>query len=131
MPRSIHFRLYRKHFYFILKLTLFILIVYSTFSGASKQEITNGARIDVALNEKYDGSYIGVSREIAHASVGFGIHKRGPVRRAPVSKILVCRPKRPRRFSLCEFVNEKDENDVDGQRAYISGHNRQVTRVQT
>ncbi|XP_065211884.1 polycomb protein Suz12 [Planococcus citri] len=87
-------------------------------------EITNGARIDVALNEKYDGSYIGVSREIAHAGVGFGIHKRGPVRRAPVSKILVCHPKRPRRFSLTEFVNEKDENDVDGQRAYISGHNR-------
>lgn len=49
------------------------------------------------------------------------------MRRAPVSKILVCHPKRPRRFSLSEFLNEKDDNDgLDGQRAYISGHNRWV-----
>lgn len=84
------------------------------------QEISNGARIDVALNDKYDGSYIGPSRDFFHGNKSFGISKRGPVRRAPVSKILVCHPKRPRRFSLQEFLNEKDDNDgVD-----ISGHNR-------
>ena len=84
------------------------------------QEMLNGARIDVALNEKYDGSYIGPSRELTLGSKTYGISRRGPVCRAPVSKILVCHPKRPRRFSLQELLNEKDENDgVD-----ISGHNR-------
>lgn len=96
------------------------------FSSSSfLQEISNGARIDVALNEKYDGSYIGPSRDIVHGNKSFGISKRGPVRRAPVSKILVCHPKRPRRFSLQEFLNEKDDNDgVD-----ISGHNRYCVRM--
>ncbi|KAK7590161.1 hypothetical protein V9T40_001774 [Parthenolecanium corni] len=86
-------------------------------------EIPNGARIDVSLNDKYDGSYIGASRDIVHGSIGLG-RKRGPVRRAPVSKILVCHPKRPRVCSLIEFLHEKDDVDVVDGRAFISGHNR-------
>lgn len=93
----------------------------------SYTEISNGARIDVALNDKYDGSYIGPSRDFFHGNKSFGISKRGPIRRAPVSKILVCHPKRPRRFSLQEFLNEKDDNDgVD-----ISGHNRMYHHTST
>jgi hypothetical protein len=48
------------------------------------------------------------------------------VRRTSVSNILVCRPKRPKP-SLSEFL-ELDENEFDGQRPYITGHNRYCTR---
>lgn len=98
-------------------------IVEGTHNALLEQEIPNGARIDVSLNDKYDGSYIGASRDIVHGTIGLG-RKRGPVRRAPVSKILVCHPKRPRVYSLSEFLHEKDDVDVVDGRAFISGHNR-------
>ncbi|XP_012527671.1 polycomb protein suz12-B isoform X3 [Monomorium pharaonis] len=62
--------------------------------------IPQGARIDVAINECYDG----------------------PTRRTSVTNILVCRPKRTKP-SLSEFL-ELDENEFESQRPYITGHNR-------
>ncbi|XP_014473293.1 PREDICTED: polycomb protein suz12-B isoform X2 [Dinoponera quadriceps] len=62
--------------------------------------IPQGARIDVAINECYDG----------------------PTRRTSVTNILVCRPKRTKP-SLSEFL-ELEENEFESQRPYITGHNR-------
>ncbi|XP_024884255.1 polycomb protein suz12-B isoform X2 [Temnothorax curvispinosus] len=62
--------------------------------------IPQGARIDVAINECYDG----------------------PTRRTSVTNIVVCRPKRTKP-SLSEFL-ELDENEFESQRPYITGHNR-------
>ncbi|PNF35214.1 Polycomb protein suz12-B [Cryptotermes secundus] len=84
--------------------------------------IPQGARIDVAINECYDGSYTGSPHDLISQPPGFAFSRNGPVRRTSVSNILVCRPKRPKP-SLSEFL-ELDENEFDGQRPYITGHNR-------
>ncbi|XP_075225635.1 polycomb protein Su(z)12 [Lycorma delicatula] len=84
--------------------------------------IPQGARIDVAINEHYDGSYTGSPQDLISQPPGLAFSRSGPVRRTSVSNILVCHPKRPRP-SLSEFV-ELDENEFDCQRPYITGHNR-------
>ncbi|XP_014609982.1 PREDICTED: polycomb protein suz12-B isoform X1 [Polistes canadensis] len=92
--------------------------------------IPQGARIDVAINECYDGSYAGSPHElITQPSAPFGAvaasgqqRSNGPTRRTSVTNILVCRPKRTKP-SLSEFL-ELDENEFESQRPYITGHNR-------
>ncbi|KFM78883.1 Polycomb protein suz12, partial [Stegodyphus mimosarum] len=79
-----------------------------------------GARIDVSINESYDGSYVGNPNDLH--STGFAFSRTGPARRNPVTHVIVCRPKRPAP-SLSEFL-EPDDTDADGPRSYISGHNR-------
>lgn len=86
------------------------------------QPLPQGARIDVAINESYDGSYTGPPQDLVMQPPGMAFSRNGPVRRTVVSNILVCHPKRPRP-SLSEFL-ELDENEFDGQRPYITGHNR-------
>ncbi|KAL1129190.1 hypothetical protein AAG570_013720 [Ranatra chinensis] len=77
----------------------------------------SGARIDVSLNEGYDGSYSG-----APSGGGGGARGAGPVRRTPLSHVIVCHPRRPHP-ALTEFLH-MDENEFDAQRPYITGHNR-------
>ncbi|XP_012268132.1 polycomb protein suz12-B isoform X2 [Athalia rosae] len=84
--------------------------------------ITQGARIDVAINECYDGSYSGSPHELISQPSGVAFARTGPTRRTSVTNILVCRPKRTKP-SLSEFL-ELDENDFESQRPYITGHNR-------
>uniref|UniRef100_A0A8C7MT41 SUZ12 polycomb repressive complex 2 subunit n=1 Tax=Oncorhynchus kisutch TaxID=8019 RepID=A0A8C7MT41_ONCKI len=80
-----------------------------------------GARIDVSINERYDGVHAGNPRDI-HSQPGFAFSRNGPVKRSPVTHILVCRPKRLLPPSLCEFL-EADGGEGDQQRI-IPGHNR-------
>lgn len=49
-----------------------------------------GARIDVSINECYDGSYVGNPQDI-HSQPGFAFSRNGPVKRTAVTHILVCR----------------------------------------
>uniref|UniRef100_T1JJ78 Prokaryotic-type class I peptide chain release factors domain-containing protein n=1 Tax=Strigamia maritima TaxID=126957 RepID=T1JJ78_STRMM len=86
-----------------------------TYTAHSK-----GARIDVSINECYDGSYAGNPHEIH--TPGFAFSRNGPVRRTPVTNVMVCRPKRPPP-SLSEFL-EPDDSEFDGPRPYVTGHNR-------
>lgn len=81
-----------------------------------------GARVDVAINECYDGSYSGNPHDLHSQPPGFAFSRNGPVRRTPVTNVMVCRPKRlpP---NLSEFF-EPDESEYDGPRPYITGHNR-------
>jgi polycomb protein SUZ12 len=82
------------------------------------QYIDEGAkgRIDIYVNELYDGSYSGAPHDILLGS------QRGPTRRNVVTNIMVFRPRRPT-FKMDEFF-EADDGELDQQRQYISGHNR-------
>ncbi|XP_077055090.1 polycomb protein suz12-B [Siphateles boraxobius] len=80
-----------------------------------------GARIDVSINECYDGSYVGNPQDI-HSQPGFAFSRNGPVKRTAVTHILVCRPKRTKP-SLSEFL-ESEDGEPEQQRTYVSGHNR-------
>ncbi|GAB1861035.1 Polycomb protein Suz12 [Camponotus japonicus] len=84
--------------------------------------IPQGARIDVAINECYDGSYAGSPHELISQPSSVPFSRTGPTRRTSVTNILVCRPKRTKP-SLSEFL-ELDENEFENQRPYITGHNR-------
>ncbi|KAI4471537.1 polycomb group protein [Holotrichia oblita] len=84
--------------------------------------ISVGARIDVAINELYDGSYTGSPHDLISQPSVCAFSRNGPVRRASVTHILVCHPKRSKP-SLSEFL-ELDDCEYDGQRPFITGHNR-------
>ncbi|CAH1115739.1 unnamed protein product [Psylliodes chrysocephalus] len=84
--------------------------------------ISVGARIDVAINEMYDGSYTGSPHDLISQPSVCAFSRNGPVRRASVTHILVCHPKRLKP-SLSEFL-ELDDCEFDGQRPFITGHNR-------
>ncbi|XP_070490372.1 polycomb protein suz12-A [Chironomus tepperi] len=76
------------------------------------------ARVDVYLNELYDGSYSGAPHDILLGSQ----RQNGPSRRNVVTNIMVFRPRRPS-FKMSEF-QEVDDGELEQQRQYISGHNR-------
>ncbi|KAM6904785.1 polycomb protein suz12-B-like [Xenentodon cancila] len=81
-----------------------------------------GAKIEVSINECYDGSYAGNPQDI-HSQPGFAFSRNGPVKRTSVTQVLVCRPKRSK-LSLSEFLELEDGDRDQHQRTYISGHNR-------
>ncbi|XP_028842424.1 polycomb protein suz12-B-like isoform X2 [Denticeps clupeoides] len=80
-----------------------------------------GARIDVSINESYDGSYVGNPQDV-HSQPGFAFSRNGPVKRTAVTHFLVCRPRRVKP-SLSEFL-ESEDGDLEQQRTFTSGHNR-------
>ncbi|CAH0729927.1 unnamed protein product, partial [Brenthis ino] len=90
--------------------------------------IPGGARIDVSINELYDGSYTGSPHDlIAAAGRGAGGPRAGPTRRASLTHLLVWRPRGRRRLprhSLAEFLELDDSDVLDAQRPYLTGHNR-------
>ncbi|ESP03845.1 hypothetical protein LOTGIDRAFT_71464, partial [Lottia gigantea] len=79
-----------------------------------------GARIDVSINERYDGSYVGNPQDL-HSHIGYAFSRNVPVRRTPVTHVIVYRPKRPE-ISLSEFI--EPENDSQCNRQFVQGHNR-------
>lgn len=79
-----------------------------------------GARIDVSINERYDGSYVGNPQDL-HSHIGYAFSRNGPVRRTPVTHVIVYRPKRPDP-SLSEFMEPETDNQINRQ--FIQGHNR-------
>lgn len=87
-----------------------------------------GARIDVSVNECYDGSYAGNPQHL-HTQTGYAFGRSGPARRTPVTYVMACRPKRAP-LSLSEFL-EQDEPDIDQPRPYMSGHNRLYYHTET
>ncbi|PZC75727.1 hypothetical protein B5X24_HaOG205701 [Helicoverpa armigera] len=101
--------------------------------------IPGGARIDVSINELYDGSYTGSPHDLiaaqgrgggpAAATQGGGPAgpRAGPTRRTELTHVLVWRARprrRPIRHSLAEFLELDDADIVDAQRPYLTGHNR-------
>lgn len=49
-----------------------------------------GAKIEVSINESYDGSYAGNPQDV-HNQPGFAFSRNGPVKRTAVTHVLTCR----------------------------------------
>lgn len=49
-----------------------------------------GGRIDVSINDSYDGSYVGNPQDL-HSHIGYAFSRNGPVRRMSVTHVLVSR----------------------------------------
>lgn len=77
----------------------------------------NQHQIDVNVNEHFDGSFVGSP----HNLLVFA-QRKGPLRRQSVTRLLVCRPRRPKP-SLTEFV-EVEDSDLVHQQPLKTGHNR-------
>ncbi|XP_035445166.2 polycomb protein suz12-B isoform X2 [Spodoptera frugiperda] len=98
--------------------------------------IPGGARIDVSINELYDGSYTGSPHDLIAAQGRSGVSagpggaagpRAGPTRRTALTHVLVWRARarrRPARHSLAEFLELDDADVIDAQRPYLTGHNR-------
>lgn len=86
-----------------------------------------GSRIDVTVNDHYDGSYAGNPQDL-NSHIGFAFSRLGPVRRTAITHVMVYRPKRPVP-SLTEFLEDEKENQVTKQ--IIQGHNRLYYRTLT
>ncbi|XP_037933396.1 polycomb protein Su(z)12 isoform X2 [Teleopsis dalmanni] len=93
------------------------------------QGVGNGARIDVTINDSYDGSYAGSPHDLAGPSGCSFARTCGPVRRSSVTQLLVYRPRRQK--TLMNDILYIDEDDVTNPRAYISGHNRLYHHTET
>ncbi|VVD03253.1 unnamed protein product [Leptidea sinapis] len=88
-----------------------------------------GARIDVSINELYDGSYTGSPHDLiaAQGRSSASGPRAGPTRRASLTHLLMWRPRARRRqqkHSLAEFLEIEDSDVLEAQRPYITGHNR-------
>ncbi|XP_016964875.1 polycomb protein Su(z)12 isoform X2 [Drosophila biarmipes] len=93
------------------------------------QPAGSGARIDVTINDAYDGSYAGSPYDLAGPSGSSFARTCGPVRRTSVTSLMVCRPRR-QKTCLDEFL-ELDEDEISNQRSYITGHNRLYHHTET
>lgn len=86
-----------------------------------------GTRIIVTVNECYDGSYTGNPQNI-FSQPGLAFSRRGPVRRIPVTDILVYRPQRATNgidpnVSLAELLEKEDTEAMEATQ-YSAGHRR-------
>lgn len=97
-------------------------LCHARFNFTYQPAAQNGARIDVTINDSYDGSYAGSPYDLAGPSGCSFARTCGPVRRTTVTNLLVCRPRR-QKAGLDEFL-VLDEDDLSNQRPYITGHNR-------
>jgi len=89
---------------------------------------SKGERIDVSVNENYDGSYDGKPEDMNNL-LGYALSREGPCRRLPATHVMVWRPQR-RRESLSEFL-EPDDGDLDGNRPFYNGHHRMYFHSET
>ena len=105
-----------------------ISLLFHSFIYFSFQPIQDGARIDVSVSELYDSTYVGNPHDMISQPPGYAFSRGGPIQRTSITHVLVCKPKM-QSPSLDEFL-EIEENDlngpynVDGQRPFVSGHNR-------
>ncbi|XP_075159622.1 polycomb protein Su(z)12 [Haematobia irritans] len=104
-------------------------LCHARFNFTYQPAAGNGARIDVTINDSYDGSYAGSPYDLAGPSGCSFARTCGPVRRTSVTNFLVCRPRR-QKTCLDEFL-ELDEDDLSNQRPYITGHNRLYHHTET
>ncbi|XP_065360772.1 polycomb protein Su(z)12 isoform X2 [Calliphora vicina] len=104
-------------------------LCHARFNFTYQPAAQNGARIDVTINDSYDGSYAGSPYDLAGPSGCSFARTCGPVRRTTVTNLLVCRPRR-QKTCLDEFL-VLDEDDLSNQRPYITGHNRLYHHTET
>ncbi|RWS30847.1 Polycomb protein Su-like protein [Leptotrombidium deliense] len=82
---------------------------------------SKGCRIDVSINELFDGSYGGNPQDMSHSTTGYAFSRNGPVRRQVVTEVFVYKTKKVAQSST-DFI---DNDDVDTSvRPLVAGHNR-------
>lgn len=91
-------------------------------------EHPKGARIDVCISDCYDGSYVGNPQDL-HSHIGFAFSRTGPVRRTPVTHLIVYKPKKTNTEDLSEFMEPEAEPHTERQ--FIQGHNRLYFHTKT
>lgn len=94
---------------------------------------STSARIEVSINELFDGSYAGAPNNyLTSPSAGYAFSRSGPVRRTTSTHVQVCRPRRMKP-SLAEFTETDEALEMNGtagcgaggiDRPYLTGHNR-------
>lgn len=98
------------------------------------------ARIDVSVNESYDGSYSGNPHDLtaqplglAGSSGGSAFGRQGPTRRSAITAMIVWRPHRLRAAGHDPLNLEVDDTMevCETQRPFITGHNRLYHHVNT
>ncbi len=91
-------------------------------------------RIDISVNDSYDGSYSGnphdlIVQPMALSATGGGaaFGRQGPSHRTPITAILIWRPHRLRSNGHDPLHMETDDayEVCETQRPFITGHNRQ------
>ncbi|XP_059475402.1 polycomb protein SUZ12 [Neocloeon triangulifer] len=91
--------------------------------------LPDATRIDVCINEYFDGSYSGNAIDVIAQPPGLAFSRDGPVRRTSITNVLVCRPKRQAQ-NMMEFL-EPDDPDFENQRSFTTGHNRLYHHTET
>ncbi|ELU03450.1 hypothetical protein CAPTEDRAFT_227135 [Capitella teleta] len=85
------------------------------------QDLPRGLRIDVSINDCYDGSYAGNPQDL-HSHFGFAYCRNGPTRRTPITYVF--RSDKPKKVinELSEFYLM--ENEAPPGQNLVQGHNR-------
>lgn len=90
----------------------------------------NGALIDVAINSAFNKGFLGAPHHLMDQPAPSvdspcALYRRHPRQRCIGSELLVYYPRRHRKNSMSEFLNDlADDVDTDGHRPVVSGHNR-------
>uniref|UniRef100_A0A8D9AV26 Polycomb protein SUZ12 n=2 Tax=Cacopsylla melanoneura TaxID=428564 RepID=A0A8D9AV26_9HEMI len=90
----------------------------------------NGALIDVAINSSFNKGYLGaphhlIDQPVLSVDQACLPYRKQPRQRCIGSELLVYFPRRHRKHSMTEFLNDlQDDVDTDGHRPVVSGHNR-------
>ena len=66
-----------------------VLLLYN-MSFFVNQHHPKGSRIDVTVNDHYDGSYAGNPQDL-NSHIGFAFSRLGPVRRTAITHVMVYR----------------------------------------
>lgn len=81
-----------------------------------------GHKIDVSINENFDGSYSGNPHDLSHPRTGYAFSKNGPSQRSSVTQLIYFRAKKVYRNHL--FMQSEDPDVSMTIRPYVTGHNR-------
>lgn len=85
-----------------------MIFSYSFFLGLF-QPTPKGAKIDVSINDSYDGAYSGNPQDL-NSHIGFAFHRLGPVRRTSITHVMVYR------YQCISFI----QNCIKGIQSYHS-----------
>lgn len=91
-------------------------------------------RIDIRVNDAYDGSYSGNPLDLVSQAHGLGgaaggaaFGRHGPTRRTPITAMLIWKPRRLRAAGHVDQLHLEGEDAYEvceTQRPFITGHNR-------
>ena len=75
---------------FTILCSKFLFILTNDICFLLNQHHPKGSRIDVTVNDHYDGSYAGDPQDL-NSHIGFAFSRQGPVRRTPITHVMVYR----------------------------------------